>query len=349
MIHHLLITLIKDVNSLESKQNLIRQGNLATLSQLLFKQGSALKAEMATATKMSVVTINALIKELLEEGIVTEGLPVQQSLGRPALNYHFNYNQSYYLLLSIQADLTLTPQKLIILAKIVNLAGEEAYAKTFDYSEVTLSRLLEIIQLTLEQPLTIAKIALALPGKVANDLVQSSYADLFNGWNIAAELKKVTDIPLSIQNDAHLLTMGSLIKQQIKATGPIVGIFYPEKSMPGITIAANGRIFEGVNGLAGEAKYLPSLIDRPVPNHGLELKANLLEIIAIYNAVIVPEIFLISSDSLEEAEIMETIASSPLLNKQPNKPRFQMIGDFQDTLTFGLRWLASLDTLYLLS
>lgn len=134
------------------------------------------------------------------------------------------------LLLSIQEKQSNNMQReLEIVSKIVNLAGIEKHIETFDFSTVSIESLITIIKQLLNNCFPIRKIALSIPGKIYTDAIISSWEDLLDGWNIKNELKKVTNIPIVIQNDSHLMTMGFCVENHLLIDNLIVGIFYPEK------------------------------------------------------------------------------------------------------------------------
>ncbi|MHC5374162.1 ROK family protein [Enterococcus sp. LJL120] len=333
---------------MSSNKNLIRDKNLQTLKVYLFQKGQALKAEMAKDTGLSVVTINALVKELLAQNIFTEGELVQPPLGRPAINYYFNYDQSHFLLLSIQQEQVAGQRKLIFDGRVVNLKGTQKMQKRLDFTPISLENFTSVIQQYLQaaEEFTIEKIGLSLPGKIYQGKILSSWETLFDGWEPAAALEKITDIPLVMQNDAHLLTVGYAKKHRLPTVESIVGIYYPENSMPGITIYDKGALIEGGHNLAGEAKYLPHLIDGSIPTSPAELLANLTQILAIYNAVIAPDTFIISAESVQAQAVQEMIAASDILSKQMNQPAYLFDENFQQSLTVGLLWLVTLETIY---
>ncbi len=119
-----------------------------------------------------------------------------------------------------------------------------------------------------------------------------------------------------------------------------------KKSMPGITILSKGVLIEGQKGLAGEIKYLPMLMDKAAPGTDEELVHNLSEIVAIYNAVIAPSIFVISSENIDEEMMKRQIGDNTHLSRQPNKPVIYFDRNFQQSITVGLRWLVTKDTIY---
>lgn len=317
--------------------NVIRQQNLNRLQQFMFTKDSAFKAEMAQETALSVVTINSLVKQLLEANVLLEGEAVQQTLGRPAIKYHFNYDLQHDLLISIQEEKKQNKRQLVIHAQILNLKAELKYQAQDDFIEVTLDYFAAIIQQYLQKSDKIASIALSIPGKVYEGKVVSSWEDLFDGWDFELALAEMTDVPVRIQNGAHLVTIGYSLTNDISLDDTIVGIFHPENSMPGISIYSNGQLVDGRQNLAGEAKYLPHLLQNNPPNNPDETFENLLMILAIYNAVIAPDAFIISAPkvSLTQDQITQST-----LQLQINTPDIYFVDDFQESMMAGLHWLA---------
>ena len=302
---------------------------------------------MANEISVSVVTVNSLVKELVKENIFIEGSSIKQKTGRPAVEYCFNYEKMLFLLLSIQEEKSSNKERTLeIHVKISDMEGIVKKTNIIDFSNITMIALADIIEQYITRYPKIGRIGLSLPGKISDGVITSSWNNYFNNWNIEKELKEITEIPIKIQNDAHLMTMGFCIEHGLDIKDGVVGIYYPEKSMPGITIFTNNAILEGQNGLAGEAKYLPLLMDKAAPNTKAELAVNLSEIIPIYNAVLAPSTFILSSNSISEEVMYRALESNPHLAMQPHKPVIYFDRNFQKSLTTGLRWLVTEDTVY---
>ncbi len=88
----------------------------------------------------------------------------------------------------------------------------------------------------------------------------SSWYEKFNGWHLAALVAEVTALPFYCQNDAHILTIGYCIAQQISLQQTIVGMYNPEKSMPGITLLVNGALFRRERCPSGRGKIFARLL-----------------------------------------------------------------------------------------
>ncbi|MEN0641909.1 ROK family protein [Alkalicoccobacillus gibsonii] len=323
--------------------NMIRKQNLDLVKRIMFTNQKMVASEIGKEAGLSVVTTNSLIKELLEDQVIMEGEVIQPPMGRPAIEYVFNADHKHSLLLSIQNNRS----NLCIVAKLVNLYGEEKQEWLMDYTEVSLDRLIAAILTCLnDSECQVANIALSIPGKVFNDEVTSSWGQQFTGWRIKEVLARHTDIPISIQNDAHLTTIGYFVRQNDQLKGTIVGIYFPKESSPGITIFSNHTLIEGNLGLAGEGKYLPFLMDKNPPQTDQELVDAISEVISFYNAALAPNFFVISSIHLSEDLVVDALDRNGYLRQHPNEPTILIDTSFQESMTSGLRWLANENTPY---
>ncbi|MBC1417805.1 ROK family protein [Listeria fleischmannii] len=323
---------------MEARANLIRERNLRRLLVYLYRKEHALKVDMARDTGLSVVTVNALVRKLVEEKWLMEGEQVQPKLGRPATAYAFNYNHEFFALFAVKDR----NGKLVVDAKIVNLKGEAEFQETFDFSRITLDNLCKIVYSVLQKNPEISKIAVSIPGKISEGQVTSSWYSKLDDWPIMKALQELSGLPVVVQNDAHVMTLGYSLLQRIsirKAT--IVGVFFPLQSMPGITILIDGKLMEGNHSLAGEGKYLPFLMDSGVPQTKGKQLADLAQIVEIYNAVLAPTSFILAAEKEDEQAVREFLASRPHLDLQPNTPTIYIDHDFQKSVWQGLFWLAA--------
>lgn len=325
----------------------IRKENEDRLLKMMFDKGRAVKTEMAKETGISVVTINTLVKHLVESRDIVRGSYQKQTAGRPAMEYHFNYDKTHDLLISVQEkDIQQTEKVLELVVKVVNLCDEEKVSQSVDFSEIQMETILDIIREYTEGIHVIGRIGLSIPGKISRGVVTSSWHQKFDGWKIESEVGKMTEIPFKVQNDAHIITMGACLNLGISLKGTVTGFYYPERSMPGITMFSNHQLIEGRNGLAGEAKYLPMLIDTAPPDNGADLSKNISELTAVYNAVVSPDIFIITTQNTNEKLIRKKIAENDVLSRQPNKAEIYFNHHFQESITKGLLWLVRKGTVY---
>lgn len=100
--------------------NLMKEINLNMVRQMMKRVETATKPQLASLTKLSVVTINSLVKELRELGEIFEDETAPSSGGRPALTYRYNYDFSLALVIYMKENLG---QELVS-ATVVNLENQ---------------------------------------------------------------------------------------------------------------------------------------------------------------------------------------------------------------------------------
>ena len=76
----------------DAGNNYLKERNLKILKRILFERKTATKTELSNISNLSTVTVNSLVKVLVETGEFIEGELIQQKMGRPAVIYSFNYN-----------------------------------------------------------------------------------------------------------------------------------------------------------------------------------------------------------------------------------------------------------------
>ncbi|MGG5318722.1 ROK family protein [Enterococcus sp. AZ072] len=211
-------------------------------------------------------------------------------------------------------------------------------------NKLTRSDLLEKLKEVIHSAVVpIAAISISIPGKVFQGTLISSWKQELNGWDIVGDLAKLTDAPVRIQNDAHLFTIGYSLDQNILEGTTIVGIYYPPHSMPGVTILSDGQLIEGEKSLAGEAKFLPFLMDSELPASEETFLKNLVNLVSIYNVVIAPKYFVISAGKTSPQSLSQTLTQNETLLQQPNTPSFYFDDQVTHSIESGLFWLASQD------
>lgn len=316
-------------------RNIIREQNLALVMRQFFKNERLLAADLVKLTGISMVTINSLLKDLVKENKVLEGKLIQKEIGRPAVEYSLNTQILNSLFVSIRA----IDAQLYVYSYYVDVRGRVLETNKIFFSDVTEAGFQAIMKEQIASYEDIYKIGILFPGKISNGIAVSSLHDVFNQWNFAKIFSELTSVPVAIQNDAHLLTIGHCIQNKISLNQAIVGIFLPKNSMPGITLIANNDLIEGNNALAGEAKYLPSLIRNGAPQNQQEMLECLIDILGFYNAAFAPKNFVLYVDGLDQSTILERVAADTIFPQQKNKLNLQFVEDFEDSARFGIHWM----------
>ncbi|MFD2876338.1 hypothetical protein ACFTAO_10860 [Paenibacillus rhizoplanae] len=101
--------------------NLMKEMNLNNVRQVMKRMETATKPQLAALTKLSVVTVNSLVKELSELGELFEDLVVPSNGGRPAQTYRYNYNFSLALVMYVTEK---KAGKVLVSATVINLKDD---------------------------------------------------------------------------------------------------------------------------------------------------------------------------------------------------------------------------------
>ena len=317
----------------------LKERNLKILKRILFEKKTATKTELSNISSLSTVTVNSLVKVLVETGEFIEGELIQQKMGRPAVVYSFNYNFQKYLLLSIQEE----KNKLYINTAITNMAGEITDGKLYSFENIEMQAIIEIIDEAIKGNNSIAAIGISIPGQTKDEKIFVSWNEKLNGWNLKKEISAKYDIPVKIENDANLVTVGYCIKNNVYSRESVVGIYFPKDSLPGASIFWNGKIFTGKDGLAGEIKYLPDFINYRKITSADSVMEKLINTIVLFNSIVAPGLFIIYAENINEGEFQKKIFDNEIIKRQPNVPVIKVVDTFGEDIITGLQWLVTSD------
>ena len=323
----------------DAGNNYLKERNLKILKRILFEKKTATKTELSNISTLSTVTVNSLVKVLVETGEFIEGELIQQKMGRPAVIYSFNYNFQKYLLLSIQEE----KNKLYINTVITNMAGEITDRKLYSFENIEMQAIIEIIDEAVKGNNSIAAIGISIPGQTKDEKIFVSWNEKLNGWNLKKEISSKYDIPVKVENDANLVTVGYCIKNNIYSRESVVGIYFPKDSLPGASIFWDGKIFTGKDGLAGEIKYLPDFINYRKITSADSVIEKLINTIVLFNSITAPGLFIIYAENINEDEFQKRVYDNEIIKRQPNVPVIKVADTFGEDIIIGLQWLVTSD------
>lgn len=240
-----------------SDNQMIRRQNLDILRDALKTSGTVTKPQLASITGFSVVTVNSLIAELVEHNEVLESGIVQAQVGRPAKSYTFNARHRLSLILSLYEENSQGWFDLRICDLLGNCLLSEKHVlphlmeRSFD---ARISALLE------DYP-AISVIVFGVPGTVRDGcIVTNVYPELRN-VDLKSYLESKFKLPILFENDTRSATIGYCHSHPEYFRKYFVGLYFPQRILPGASICINGEILRGKNNLAGEIAHLPIGID----------------------------------------------------------------------------------------
>lgn len=237
--------------------NLIQQGNLNLLRSLLRTEHTATKPKLAQLSGLSVVTVQSLIKILLQSGEITQNEIVQPRLGRPAVSYCFNERARLGLVIFMYEKNGKDTAKFLV----CDLYGQCVEQAEQTFERVTAESYDCQIAAILKKYENIEVIVFGMPvQEVHGEIVISDYPNL-RSVNFAERIHAKTGRKVIVENDMNAAVLGYCRQNRIEENSIVIGIYMPSKYPPGAGIYCNGMLVKGRNGLAGEIKYLPLGVD----------------------------------------------------------------------------------------
>lgn len=230
----------------------LRRQNTARVLRSLREEGPAGRARLAERTGLSRATVGAIVADLTERTIATEGSSRIQGRGRPVRPVALRPGAVLGLGMEVNVD--------YVAAAAVDLAGEVVAARTrpseVDGAVDGVGRLAEELVRELGADRFVGA-CLAVPGLIDRDHRTVAWAPnlRWEGVRPAESLAPLLDQDIVVENDANLAALaearhGAALDHQhaLYLTGTI-GL--------GGGILESGRLVRGGGGFAGEIGHLP--------------------------------------------------------------------------------------------
>lgn len=315
---------------------MMKEINLNSVRRVMRQIGKATKPQLAALTGLSVVTINSLVRELLELGEVLEDELIPSNGGRPVLTYRFNYEHSLALIIHMNE---LQVEDIVFVA-VVNMNGDillqEEHAFQTIFNRKMGYRMID--SKLLEYP-SIKVIGIGIPGQsVEGKIIVSSHKEL-QGINLVGELERRYGLPVILENDVNAAVSGYCHTEQVTEEQCILGVYFPEKYPPGVGIHLNGKVVKGKNGMAGEIKFLPIEVNW---YQAMEVEAfveTVCTIVQTLSAVLAPDTIVIYRERMNTEAWRrgwERYQSNHIL---PSSPEIILSNRFDEDFKQGLKWL----------
>lgn len=313
---------------------LMKEINLNNVRQALKQIETATKPQLSKLTKLSVVTVNSLVKELHELGEIFEDETVPSNGGRPALTYRFNYDFSLALVISLKEN----QGNELVTVMVVNLEN-----RIIDKEEHILPRferqfLYESIEHLINLYPSIKVIGFGIPGQTVNgEVTVTSHSEL-KGIRLAEEIESKFNMPVLVENDVNAAVSGFYANHEFSDDRSIVGIYFPTKYPPGMGIYLNGSLVKGKSGMAGEIKFLPNDQQWSQMNSTLFVQS-LCQLIHTVNAILAPDMVVVYVDRVDVSFWRNEWERYQQEHIMPTYPEVIQQDTFQEDFESGLRWI----------
>lgn len=233
---------------------ILKKVNADMIKQIITVHGPISKPEIAKLTKLSLPTVNKIVEVLVQEDqIVAAGLEGSSS-GRKAQLYKINANQGYVAAIYVKDNL--------YICGISTFTGEIIERNTYVYDEKqTISRfedLLRVIELLTEKVGRdkLKAIGIGVPGAVdVNDTVYSiPTIPEWESFPMREEIEKRYDIPVFVENDINLTTVG-YFSTGLEGRGENMMYIYLGQGI-GAGLIIHKKLYKGMSNFAGELSYM---------------------------------------------------------------------------------------------
>ncbi|NUU62180.1 ROK family protein [Paenibacillus agri] len=319
----------------QPSKNLIKEINLNHVRRVMKQVQTATKPQLSALTKLSVVTINSLVKDLVKYGELLEDELVSSSGGRPALNYRYNFNYHLALVLYMREY----QGQDTVVATVINLQGDVLAREDYVMALFEKERLYAIINQFLVQYPSINVIGLGIPGQSVHGEITVSSHERLNGIRIIEDLQQEFGLPVVLENDVNAAVVGYCVEREPEEEQTVVGIYFPDKTPPGMGIYLDGRIVKGKDGMAGEIKFLPLHADWGSSLDFQAFAEVVSQTIHITNAILAPHKIVIYQQQMNPADWAQYWKEYRAKHNMPVEPEVLLETTFQEDFEIGMKWL----------
>ncbi|MEV5612922.1 ROK family transcriptional regulator [Streptomyces sp. NPDC052225] len=262
----------------------LRSNNEWLLLERLRLEGPASRAQLARASGLSKPTVSSALAALERAGLVREAGTHAQSRGRVAVLYEPDPRAGHVLGIDIGrarlrtavADLSGT-----IVARTEVPNRGRAATTVADTAVACAEQALSDAHLT---PTDIVHTAVGTPGVFDRHTGRVRYAVNLPGWGrpgLVERMRERLGTPLSVHNDANLAALGEYTFGA--GAGSRLFVYVLIGTGLGMGVVADGELFLGAHGAAGEIGFLP--LDG-VPDSGQAPRRGMLEDAVSADAVV---------------------------------------------------------------
>ena len=283
----------KNAGKQTANLQLVKETNLAMIFNLIYKQGSVSRAELAQKTKLSPTTVSSLIEELLRNDVVIEtGAGKTTTSGRKPIMVEINSHGYYIISFEIVENGFYCSLYDLLCRKI-----EEQRYDIADFEGLG-AILIETIEAILSrhgiQEKKLLGVSIGVPGLINHEecrVISSTVVPLREDNDFWYQIKRrFDDIPVFLENESYYCAYAEKEFGIIKDVRNL--IFIDINIGIGAGIIMNGEMFRGTYGMAGEIGHVSIDLNGPRCKCG---NKGCLEIMASIPAMVQKVIFAIMS------------------------------------------------------
>lgn len=236
------------------RPELLRELNVSLLLDLVRERGPLSRPELAAASGLSLPTVNARVRTLLEAGYVRESGQTESRGGRPARLLEFNGEFGHVAGIDVGG--------FRVTVAVADLAGRLISFERRPLGEwVDGERVMEVARTTLGEALAarspnagdLMAVGLSTPGLVDPATGSVDFVPNIPGWSEiepAQQFERMTGTPVVVENDVNAAVEGERWRGVARGVQDVVFVSVGRGIGAGILIG--GRLYRGLGGAAGE-------------------------------------------------------------------------------------------------
>ena len=237
-----------------------RKINQGLVLKIIENQGPISRADIGKTIGLTPPTISAIVKNLIKRDIIQEIGKGNSSGGKKPILLQINAETAYLIAIDLGGENGI---RAALMDLSYNIVQEKFGPKIESFNSQKLKNALSVlikdfieeINVPIEK---ILHICIGVPGIIDFNAKKVTGAPYLN-WEMSLDDLSLSEmgIPIILENDVNLMTLGEKIKGIAQEYDNFV--FVGERTGIGAGIVINGKLYQGANNAAGEIGYL--LID----------------------------------------------------------------------------------------
>jgi predicted NBD/HSP70 family sugar kinase len=245
-----------DTAPMPGSQSALRRANQLRVLRAVRTAGALTQAEIARGTGLSAATVSNIVRELREAGTVV--VSPTYSGGRRAQRVELARHAG----IAVGVDFGVSHLRVALSDLGDRIVAEETIAYDVAASaERGMRRAVWLVETLLAQARVdrseVIGVGVGVPGPVDAATGEIDTATIMTGWagvRPAEELRGRLGIPVHVDNDANLGALGEMVGGAGRGCGHLV--YLKLSNGVGAGIVADGRLYRGAGGIAGEIGHI---------------------------------------------------------------------------------------------
>lgn len=297
-------------------------------------QVEATAAVLSQNTGLSVVTVNALLKEMVQIEEVFVGKSIPSNGGRPSTVY--KYNDMFRCAVSLFGYTRNNVDYIKVI--VINLLGNCIHEEEIHFDKVEDDSFNEILDSLFEKYRSIEVIAFGLPGTEEDGVIKVNDYPEIVGDTFLKHYKERYKVPVLFINDVNAAVVGYYQnKMDNNNTHTVVGLVFNRVYSPGSGIVINGEIHNGKSNFAGEISNMPLNIDWLNINYDNEEEIcdAIANVVAMISCIIAPDQFVIYGDFFKKDSFLNIKEKAENKLNHNFNVNLEVCDDFEEDYKFG--------------